>query len=406
MSGESKFSLEEFGECFCDYCKDFLNYNECKCTCDKKIATFRFDYQYYIQFSHQLKKISGVLITFLFSKYNIKEIVRIDGTDNQFSIVVDEQTNFRVVIELHISDCSEYIANSLSEYLDIVKDLSEQSKGECFYRGEPKNYRGECCNPSLFRRKIQDYEKKLIYGALTKAPYEFEGLTSLDILAKMQHYGVPTRLLDVTANPLVALFFSIFTEKSLSYDFDGCVYFFSNGEESRCLTFDSDKALLLSNLCKLTDEQKKTIYKYAASKSAELVTPEKLDEFKTKHLDDLWEAFTKLIYESERERTALLQNHRIVPTDLLKNYFIKPKYSNELRAQSGLFIIFGLGGGKVYIDPKDCKSPYDIKATRIIIPAHAKEDILDELKNKADINEYTMYPEFEHLAKCLSNCNK
>lgn len=119
-------------------------------------------------------------------------------------------------------------------------------------------------------------------------------------------------------------------------------------------------------------------------------------------MDDLWKAFTKLIYESERERTALLQNHRIVPSDLLKNYFIKPKYSNDrLRAQSGLFIIFGLGGGKVYIDSKDCKSPYDIKATRIIIPAHAREKMLNDLKDLANINEYTIYPEFEHLAKCL-----
>lgn len=419
MSGKSKFSFVEFGECFCVYCKEFLHYDYCKYTYDDENNIVCFHYQYGTLVGHEFEKTIGLLKTFLACKYYVREIVKIDGTEKQFKVTIDELTSFHIIIQLHVSENPEYIANSLSEYLDIIKDLSEQSKGECFYRGESQNYQKGCCNPSLFRNNKEDYEKELFYSALTKAPYEFDGLSSLDILAKMQHYGVPTRLLDVTTNPLCALFFAVFvenhikdnfyaknSENSFPYfdvnDLDGCVYFFGNQEKPGCLTFDSDRALLLSNLCKLTDKQKDIIRDYSLSNPDLLVTPEVLDDFKTKYSDDLWEAFTKLIYESERERTALLRNHRIVPRHLLENHFVKPKYSNvRLRAQSGLFIIFGLGGGKVYINPKDRKSPYDIKATRIIIPAYAKEKMLNDLKDLANINEYTIYPEFEHLAKCL-----
>lgn len=416
MNGEVEFSLAEFSKSFYEYSNKFLDFNICKYTFDEETHIACFHYQYNIVFDHELDKIILILKTFIHPKYHIKEINILDESKCRIQIVIDEKTKFCVCFERVAADFNEYTANSLSEYLKIVEHLAERSKGECFYRGEVQNY-DEFCKPSLFRRNKHDDEKKFFYDALSKAPHEFEGLSSLDILAMFQHYGLPTRLLDVTTNPLCALFFSIFAENQIKEnhnvrkdegffpyldvnDSDGCVYLFNNQEEDGLLTFDSDKALLLSNLCKLTDKQKGTIRDYSLSNPNLLVTPEILEGFKTKYSNDLWEAFTKLIYESERERTALLRNHRIVPMDLLKNHFVKPKYSNvRIRAQSGLFIIFGLGGGKVYVNPKDRNSPYDIKATRIIIPAQAKGKIFEDLNDLANINQYTMFPEFEHLAK-------
>ena len=44
---------------------------------------------------------------------------------------------------------------------------------------------------------------------MSKHSNEFIGMKPLEVLAKMQHLGVVTRLLDVTKKPLVGLFFSV-----------------------------------------------------------------------------------------------------------------------------------------------------------------------------------------------------
>ena len=45
---------------------------------------------------------------------------------------------------------------------------------------------------------------------ILRNPDEFQGQRStFQILAKMQHYGLPTRLLDISSNPLISLFFAV-----------------------------------------------------------------------------------------------------------------------------------------------------------------------------------------------------
>src|SRR5574344_1288673 len=60
--------------------------------------------------------------------------------------------------------------------------------------------------PSVFREnKKTEYE--IFSYIMTKHYDEFVGMKPLEVLAKMQHLGVATRLLDLTQNPLVGLFF-------------------------------------------------------------------------------------------------------------------------------------------------------------------------------------------------------
>lgn len=103
-----------------------------------------------------------------------------------------------------------YIHN-LIEYLQIVKLMKATQ-----YAGQTLVFRGISKSdwlviPSLARYTGYDetIEYKMVNEFLTLRPEAFQGLHSnFEILAKMQHYGLPTRLLDFTTNSLVSLYFA------------------------------------------------------------------------------------------------------------------------------------------------------------------------------------------------------
>ena len=75
--------------------------------------------------------------------------------------------------------------------------------------------------PSVMRNR-EDYlnEELYIKECIRQYPEEFINMSKIDMLIKMQHYGVPTRLLDLTKNPLIALYFACVSEPNK----DGVVY--------------------------------------------------------------------------------------------------------------------------------------------------------------------------------------
>jgi len=109
---------------------------------------------------------------------------------------------------------------SIEEYIQRVIGLSDFLKLDVLY-DEYLLFRGQSSKnfelmPSLGRcptysasGQMTIFERKLIEEAKNKHPSIFaNNLNPLDMLAKMQHYGIPTRLMDVTINPLVALYFA------------------------------------------------------------------------------------------------------------------------------------------------------------------------------------------------------
>ena len=106
--------------------------------------------------------------------------------------------------------------NSESDYLmKLIKKINKKNTEvingnksndiEFLYRGHAKQE--YMLQPSLYRQTKS--EKDIFSYIMTKHSNEFIGMKPLEVLAKMQHLGVATRLLDVTKNPLVGLFFSV-----------------------------------------------------------------------------------------------------------------------------------------------------------------------------------------------------
>ena len=108
-------------------------------------------------------------------------------------------------------------AKSIFEFLKIVKDVESdliRKNGDDYviYRGQsvdedlfPKLGREKykCPNRFQFEMKIFNEFKRLSHTHLNKEYNDW------DILAIAQHFGLPTRLLDWTTNPLTALWFAI-----------------------------------------------------------------------------------------------------------------------------------------------------------------------------------------------------
>lgn len=109
--------------------------------------------------------------------------------------------------------------NSLQEFVRLIEILVADPKDPYWFRGvgeEPHHLL-----PSLYRHPditvaedLLKLEQQLINRFCERSvPYQATHSSPWESLFLMQHYGIPTRLLDWTENPMVALFFALTTTK-------------------------------------------------------------------------------------------------------------------------------------------------------------------------------------------------
>lgn len=266
-------------------------------------------------------------------------------------------------------------------YLNSIFKASTDRKTVICYRGQA-NSKWQL-KPSVMRGLKPDAENQIFSELMVEAPVEFgSDKTMFDKLVRAQHYGLPTRLVDVTLNPLVALYFACCEEEQ--NDQDGVVQAFDFSND-RVKFADSDTISILCNLARLSDSERKKISdQYYEEKPR---TDYQIDNFR-----DMPE-IKRLMQFVRVEKSYFLD--KVQPSDLFKYFFVYPSKNNRrVIAQSGAFIAAGL---LRYNKPENSNG---FNLRNIIIPAKNKPHIIKQLDD-LNINSRSMFPEIESTSEYI-----
>lgn len=293
---------------------------------------------------------------------------------------------------------SERITN-ISSYIDYVMEKRSEMLEQENLNNSMWFFRGQKCDqwsviPSVFRGDSLSVERDTIGDALRRNPFEFRNMSEFEVLTKLQHYGLSTRLLDVTLNPLVALFFA--TEPHVEYTqgknyqytqkkYDGIVYYGYKQWHT-----PTELPAIITSAIPFTDfNQDMTVDKFLIDLlDNHMITSKQKDYLSS----DSYSPFVSYIQG---------------------NYFTRSDQSNErLVRQSGAFLIpasLNIVGddnniGARHIEKSKCVLD-DMFVGKICIPEEYKPSIRDEL-DFFNINESTMFPELEHQMTYIQSSNR
>ncbi len=265
----------------------------------------------------------------------------------------------------------------------FYSEISAMGNPNCdlYFRGHSNaNY---TIVPSIMRKKEWKINERRMYNdLLINCPQDFEGSkTHLQYLVQMQHYGLPTRLIDITRNPLVALYFSC---QKLSPQNGEVIVF---GVDRSAVKYpQSDTVSILSCLPLFNNDIQMEIHDLAIDYSIDKSVFNK--------------KVPRLLHEIRTEKPAFQEE--IEKEDLLRCVIVQPlKDNNRIIKQDGAFILCGLARDCKNLKINELRHKDKAGKYRVFIITE-KEKILSQL-NTFSINRASLFPEIDEVAEYIKD---
>ncbi|MDO4774283.1 MAG: FRG domain-containing protein [Aerococcaceae bacterium] len=166
-----------------------------------------------------------------------------------------------------MEECTK--VKTITDFESFVKEVANLKEVSYVFRGEAEYEGFEKWRlvPRIFRNhggnRYKEYE--LINAVINKFPSEFSSASNmLEILLKMQHYEIPTRLLDVTYNPYIALYFALSElEKKENQGIKKAYVYVINRDKLECKNIYSESLLYQSIIARLSREDRESFVNLA-----------------------------------------------------------------------------------------------------------------------------------------------
>ena len=287
---------------------------------------------------------------------------------------------------------------SLLRLCRVLSDRYSSEKYALYFRGDSK-----LCElrPSVLRLKAEEPRREeggMLRDLMSRRPEDFSDSTSaLDQWVLARHYGLKTRLLDITRNPQVALFHACLAPDARTSDEEppGRLHVFVVPKDL-VKPFDSDTISVIASFAKLRVAEQNLLL--------------------GKRQEDVREG--EEIATADRHSSAMLRMNQLIrqekpyfearmePRDLYRVFVVEPRQTfDRIRAQSGAFLISAFH--ERFEQDHILKWNEDIPVYEyfsVEVPGERKGDILKQLR-LLDITHERLYPGLDAAATAVNEYN-